>query len=110
EVRNELRSVQRAPYNGDKPYVGAPYFTVNDRRPAPGQVASTEDATLAEAVQAQLQWSAFLDATDVRVSVNRGVATLTGRVPTRFQAAMATQEAYEGGARLVKNLLSIGER
>ncbi|MGE0082667.1 MAG: BON domain-containing protein [Thiohalomonadaceae bacterium] len=110
DVRNELRSVQRAPYNGDKPYVGAPYFTVNDRRPAPGQAASTEDATLAEAVQAQLQWSAFLDATDVRVSVNRGVATLTGRVPTRFQAAMATQEAYEGGARLVKNLLSIGER
>lgn len=108
-VHNQLRSMQRVPYYGDKPYVGVPHFMLGDRQAAPGQ-APPEDAVLAEAVRAQLQWSAFLDATDVRVSVNRGVATLTGNVRTPFQALMATQEAHEGGARLVKNLLSIRKR
>jgi osmotically-inducible protein OsmY len=105
-VHNQLRAGPRAPYVSDKPYVGAPFVVTQTSLPADKPTTDQDAATL-EAVASQLHWSAFLDARDIHVSVNRGVATLTGRVATPMQAALATQEAYEGGARLVKNLLAI---
>lgn len=111
EVHNELRSLQPTPYYKDKPYAGAPhFFTLNSRHASPASAAAVHDEALVEAVRAQLQWSPFLNATDVRVSAHRGVVTLTGKVSTPFQATMATQEALEGGAIQVKNLLAVRAR
>ncbi|MCK9531280.1 MAG: BON domain-containing protein [Gammaproteobacteria bacterium] len=105
-VHNQLRAGPRAPFVSDKPYVGAPFIVTQTSLPA-DKTTTDQDAAIHEAVASQLQWSAFIDAQGIHLSVNRGVATLTGRVATPMQAALATQEAYEGGARLVKNLLAI---
>jgi osmotically-inducible protein OsmY len=104
EVHNRIVGPAPIAETHDKPYVGAPFVKVNTTadKPSPAQ-----DEATAEAIRDQLQWSAFVESARINVYVNQGIATLTGHVPTRFQAAMATQEAYEGGARLVKNLLAV---
>jgi osmotically-inducible protein OsmY len=55
----------------------------------------------------ELWWSPFVDADQVQVSVRDGVATLTGTVDSYLERGAAVENAYEGGAREVKNHLKV---
>ncbi len=65
------------------------------------------DEALATAIDAQLLWSPFVDEQQVEVSVDDGVARLTGTVDSWYEHAQATEEAYEGGAVTVMNNLEV---
>ncbi len=58
-------------------------------------------------IEDELWWSPFVDEDQVRVSVNDGTATLTGIVDSRLEKRMATENAFEGGAKSVRNYLAV---
>jgi osmotically-inducible protein OsmY len=58
-------------------------------------------------IEDELQWSPFVDADEVEVSVTDGVATLTGTVDTWNERAWAAENAREGGADTVRNELKV---
>jgi osmotically-inducible protein OsmY len=54
-----------------------------------------------------LFWSPFVDSDDVTVSVEAGVATLTGSVDSLGEYNAARENAFEGGAITVINKLEL---
>lgn len=77
------------------PYWGSGYY-------APTGTTRT-DAEIARGIRDELQWSPFVDAARVNVTVEHGRALLTGEVRTRSARTAATRNAYEGGAVQVDN-------
>jgi len=65
------------------------------------------DEHVEDQIKQRLFWSPWVRASDVSVSVDGGVATLTGAVNSWTEKAHATESAYEGGASLVDNELSV---
>lgn len=65
------------------------------------------DAAIKEDIEDELFWSPFVDADDVSVSVDDGIATLTGMVDSWAEESAAIENAYEGGATLVDNDLVV---
>lgn len=67
------------------------------------QVASEQirkaDAEIKQAIERELFWSQFVDRDQVRVSVNDGVATLSGIVDGVLERDLAIENAREAGAR-----------
>lgn len=68
------------------------------------------DWEIREQVNGQLTWSPFVDADDVEVDVNAGVVTLTGKVDTWAERSDAEENAWEGGAKDVRNELAVESR
>jgi osmotically-inducible protein OsmY len=68
---------------------------------------SKDDWKIKEDIEDELRWSPFVDEEDVSVSVADGVATLGGVVDTLRERRVATENAYEGGARQVRNHLKV---
>jgi osmotically-inducible protein OsmY len=66
-----------------------------------------EDAAIAANIDEEISWSPFVDKADVKVTVDDGVATLTGTVKSRGERAAAVASAYEGGARRVRDEIKI---
>lgn len=58
-------------------------------------------------IEDQLWWSPFVDADEVTVTVDNGVATLTGTVDSWAERRAARKNAYDGGALWVENELEI---
>jgi len=58
-------------------------------------------------IESELWWSPFVDADQVNVDVDAGVATLTGTVDTWREFYAAADNAYEGGATAVVNDLKV---
>lgn len=58
-------------------------------------------------VEDQLEWSVFVDADDINVSVEDGVVTLSGTVDSWSESNDAEKNAYQGGAKDVRNLLTV---
>ena len=58
-------------------------------------------------IESELFWSPFLDRDDITVAVTNGVATLTGTADSWFEFGEATKNAYEGGASLVYNNITV---
>jgi len=79
----------------------ADYLTVNKSWPWKSDWAIEED------VQNELYWDAGLGGSDVNVSVDDGVVTLTGNVNNWRQYSDAVRDAYKGGAKSVKNELHV---
>lgn len=48
-----------------------------------------------------------MDGSDITVSMEDGVATLTGQVEDVHELDAAVKSAFDGGARMVKNHLTI---
>jgi osmotically-inducible protein OsmY len=48
-----------------------------------------------------------VDSDDIKVTVDKGVATLTGTVGTRIGLGEAGRDAYQGGATKVVNQVKI---
>ena len=61
-------------------------------------------------IKDQLWWSPFVDASEVMVEVDAGVATLSGEVETWGERQAAEQNAFEAGARAVRNDLTVVRR
>ena len=75
----------------------------NEERPW----ADMTDRSLARAVQSELSWSPYVDRDPIRVSAKKGVVTLKGTVEDTAEMSAAIENAYEAGAKRVKNHLHI---
>lgn len=67
----------------------------------------TDDWEIRQEIKDQLFWSPFVDADQVNVVVNDGIATLTGEVDTWSERRAAEENAREGGALSVDNKLDV---
>jgi osmotically-inducible protein OsmY len=76
------------------------------RAPQPRQGVRT-DAEIRETIKDRMSWNPFVDAGEVNVTVDHGVATLTGAVDTWAERDAATDDAYKGGATWVENDLRV---
>ncbi len=65
------------------------------------------DAEIRDEINDEMWWSPFVDSDKVTVTVDDGVATLTGTVGSWSEFQAATENAYEGGATWVNNKLEI---
>ena len=65
------------------------------------------DWEIKQDIEDQLWWSPFVDSGHVQVTVTDGSATLRGRVDSWWERAMAADNALEGGAKSVRNYLSV---
>jgi osmotically-inducible protein OsmY len=65
------------------------------------------DWEIKEDIESELFWSPFVDSDTVHVSVEDGVATLTGTVDTLRERGAAADNAYDGGAKEVYNYLNV---
>lgn len=70
-------------------------------------LAGKTNAEIADDVHDQLFWSPYVDADEVTVNVNQGVAKLTGTVDSWFEYHKAEENAWEGGAASVDNELKV---
>ncbi len=75
---------------------------VTDRPAAP-----REDWQLRQDIVSELAWSPFVDADDIHVAVEDGVAVLTGVVDDLRARRTATANARDGGAIQVRNHLKV---
>jgi osmotically-inducible protein OsmY len=67
----------------------------------------TRDEQIKKDIEDELWWSPFVDLSDISVSVDNGVATLTGTVQSWSEYRAARENAYEGGAIFVHNRLRV---
>lgn len=67
------------------------------------------DWEIQEEIEDKLWWSPFVDENKVSVSVEDGIVTLIGVVEDLKERREATRNAYEGGAREVRNFLKVRE-
>lgn len=58
-------------------------------------------------IEDELLWSPFVDVNDVDATVNAGVVTLTGTVDSWMEYNAARENAFEGGAISVINMLNV---
>jgi osmotically-inducible protein OsmY len=85
------------------------FLPAAERFPRAGE--GDRDEGIASAIEAELGFSRHLVHAKIEVSVNRGVATLTGVVDTFEVSRAAIENAYEGGATtVVDRLVVTGER
>jgi osmotically-inducible protein OsmY len=66
------------------------------------------DWELERDIEDELYWSPFVDAEEISVSVDDGVATLSGTVDSWMERGAAQDNAFEGGATRVRNELEVG--
>jgi osmotically-inducible protein OsmY len=59
------------------------------------------DDQIKKSIKDEYFWSPFIDNSDINVTVNGGVATLTGTVGTRIGLSAVEEDAYAGGATSV---------
>lgn len=60
-------------------------------------------------IRDELWWSPYVDSEEVNVVVANGTATLTGEVDSWNERQAAVENAYEGGASMVVNELTIAD-
>jgi osmotically-inducible protein OsmY len=91
------------------PYVDEDWYTYDfDWYTYPDNTVTAEsDWEIQEEINDELFWSPFVDSDEVTVTVDNGVATLTGTVDTWDEFSAATENAYEGGAIAVDNDLFV---
>lgn len=65
------------------------------------------DDEIKASIENQLWWSPFINEDDIEITVDQGVATLSGEVETISEREMAVQNAYEGGASVVINNIEV---
>jgi osmotically-inducible protein OsmY len=66
------------------------------------------DTEIKDEIEDEMFWSPFVDANQVRVKVDAGVATLEGKVDDYAEMHAAVENAFEGGATRVNNRLRVG--
>ncbi|MBD3184206.1 BON domain-containing protein [Candidatus Poribacteria bacterium] len=66
-----------------------------------------DDLEIKQDIRDELFWSPFVDSDEIKIDVEDGTATLKGTVGTWFEFNKAQENAFEGGARWVKNNLKV---
>lgn len=94
------------PYIYD-PYVDDTFLMDYDSYHYRPRFPAKSDWMIKQDIEDELWWSPFVDAGDVNITVNDGVATLTGTVDSWSEYNAAANNAYEGGAIYVANDLSV---
>jgi osmotically-inducible protein OsmY len=87
-----------SPYDSQSPY----YFSE-----AFGPQAFLSDEKIGRHIEERLFWSPFVHRDDIKVSVDGGVATLTGTVGTSLGWAEADKAARRSGATTVLNRIQV---
>ncbi len=72
--------------------------------------ARKSDVQIKEDLQSELFWDASIDSDDILVQVEDGVVTLTGAVDSWQQLKTAVENAFQSGAKAVKNKLNVHDR
>lgn len=109
EVDNNLTvSNTMEPFTYD-PYVDDWYVYDYDWYDYQPYYTMKSDVEILEDINSEMFWSPFVDADEVNVSVEDGVATLTGEIDSWMEYSSATENAYEGGATWVNNNLELSE-
>jgi len=75
--------------------------------PDPHYMDNKQDLRIKMDVKWELAMSPFVDNDHIHVTVRDGVVTLKGQVDSQYEFDAATQNAIEGGAKKVINLLTI---
>lgn len=105
EVRNHLKIEPECPIGCyDRPYDNRPPAYVYDAfgpQPCPG------DAQIKKTIEKAFFWSPFVHRDDIKVTVDGGVAVLTGRVGSWISYEEANRDAVKGGASAVVNKLNV---
>jgi osmotically-inducible protein OsmY len=83
------------------------YFYDYDWFSCPKDRGTSSDWEIAEEIRDELRWSPFVNRDDIIVTVEDGVATLTGTVQSFNEYQAATENAREGGAISVVNKLEV---
>jgi len=104
-VKNNLRVSPRAtPYVFDYEYqYYYPYGYIDDYNYSPVKT----DLSILNDINDQIWWSPYVDSSDVEVTVEDGVAVLTGTVESWKEYYRAEKNAFEGGALIVDNNLEV---
>lgn len=106
-VDNDLRVENTAERLASDPYVDTwSIYDYDWYQPAHVTIWK-QDAILEEEIENELWWSPFVDANEVNVTVENGVATLVGSVDSFAESSAAQENAFEGGAAGVINKLNI---
>ncbi len=69
--------------------------------------AFKDDRAIRQDIAEGIYWNPWLETDEVAVTVENGVATLTGTVDSHFERSMAREEAFDGGAIQVRNQLEV---
>jgi osmotically-inducible protein OsmY len=75
----------------------------------PERAKPSDDTRILKDIENQLYWSPFVDRDQVHVKVENGVATLSGMVDTWGEHGAAIENAYEGGAKEVRDELKVAQ-
>jgi len=94
-------------YDVYSPYVGTRFYYDYDWQRATPTESAKSDWEIHEDIKSELFWSPFVSDDDIKVTVEDGVAVLTGTVDTWGEHEAATDNAYEGGATDVDNNLKV---
>ena len=89
------------------PYVDDWYLRDYDWYYHRPRLPTKSDWQIEKDIKDELFWSPFVDSDDVNVTVEDGVATLTGSVDSWSEYNAAVNNAYEGGAVYVDNDLTL---
>lgn len=101
EVTGPARPLLYDPYVSTVNPQGLTWYRYEPSRPG------TADDVIEAAIEREFFWSPFVDGSDIVVTVEDGVATLTGTVHSLRERQDATENAYEGGAIRVENDLIV---
>lgn len=105
-VHNYL-SVRDPAYLVYDPIVSETYWFDQDLTRGEVDGTTMTDSEIREEIRDELWWSPFVDSDQVNVTVEEGVARLTGTVDSWVERNAATENAIEGGAVWVDNDLMI---
>jgi len=90
-------------YYGWPYYTDSPYYVSEMSGPQPYK----SDAQIKKSIEDRFFWSPFVDRNDIKVTVNGGVATLTGSIGTWIGWGEAEKDAHKGGASFVLNRVTV---
>jgi osmotically-inducible protein OsmY len=107
KVHNDLEVHDLAHTPGFDPYIDDYHLWGYDWYDQRALSTLESDAAIQDSIESELWWSPFVDADEVQVVVEEGVATLTGVVDSWSEFRAATNNAYEGGAVRVDNELVV---
>lgn len=89
------------------PYIDPWYVYDYDWYVYPDIIPVESDREIKEAINDELFWSPFVDSDDITVTVDDGIATLSGTVESWGEYNAAVENALEGGAVAVDNDLMV---
>jgi osmotically-inducible protein OsmY len=96
-------------YYDDYGYYGWPYYNQSPYYVSKmfGPQPYLSDEQIKKNIENRFFWSPFVDRDDIKVTVNGGVATLTGRVGTWIGWGEAEKDAHKGGASFVLDNVTV---